>query len=811
MYFGCPLEAFPRLIVVNRFLWVAFQIEDICEQSCDDDIRRVITTLPKGLRETYERILQRIGMRGRAGLAEKVFRWTAAERRPLTVDELHEAVAVEPGQESFRRDRMANGFEAHMVAWCGRLVTVDEETRAVQFAHPSVKQFLRSDDAAAATRADVERFLVRADEADTEVGEVCVTYLCFSDFDQRLVQMSKLDLSVDPAALVSTSLAASGSAGVAKGLEKLGRWRKKSPVPAAKLDSLVKAADFLRLERAQATRHPFAFLAYASENWLAHTGRLTERAPAWHGFVRLVLEGDHFAGLWRRLEFERDRKCLARDIAEHNQLALLSTLRRFRPPWVAGQLDDIFQACCEKRVLELATMCLDIAEDLGHVNSDWLLLTTVWDAPDLTRRLTPTGVATYTLNEKFNTALFLAVRSGLTDTVQVLLAAGAMSHVGINDTALFRAALERKDMAIFEMLIASKPKFLDHWVGEPTFLRMAANAGRVHLVEKLVAMGADISGNEIRNDGSTLLIAAIEGHRFTLARRLVNLGADVNLPAPHDGRTALQAAARAGDLATVTTLLKAQADVNARPAKFGGRTALGTAVHHGHHAIIACLLDAGAEVNAWSKMVFEVSSLKGLADPSRLDLLERLVIAGAQVPGDAVRCSGSPSLIAAIDELQSRLARQQLRGEWANNQLKSNGRNSPTALQAAASVGNLLLLQRLLRAGADVHATSPWHRGQTALYTAVQYGNPDVIEALLDAKARVNAAPPPTVAKAVWKRFAAENRLVLVERLFFAGFRITGDEEWCSGRTLLEAAHQAGRMEFVGHLVHAGADVYAPT
>jgi hypothetical protein len=204
---------------------------------------------------------------------------------------------------------MANGLEAHMVTWCGRLVIIDEETRTVvHFAHPTVKQYLRSDNAEAATRAAVERFLVRRDEADTEVGEVCVTYLCFSDFDQRLVKMSRLDLSIDPASLASTSLAASGSASIARGLDRLGRWCKKRPMPATKLDSLVSADDCLRFDRAQATRHPFVFQAYASENWIAHTSRLTERVQAWHGFLRLVLEVDHFAGLRRRLESGHDKK-----------------------------------------------------------------------------------------------------------------------------------------------------------------------------------------------------------------------------------------------------------------------------------------------------------------------------------------------------------------------------------------------------------------------------------------------------------------------------------------------------------------------
>jgi hypothetical protein len=37
-----------------------FHIQDIRKQSCDENIRRVITMLRKGLRETYERILLRI-------------------------------------------------------------------------------------------------------------------------------------------------------------------------------------------------------------------------------------------------------------------------------------------------------------------------------------------------------------------------------------------------------------------------------------------------------------------------------------------------------------------------------------------------------------------------------------------------------------------------------------------------------------------------------------------------------------------------------------------------------------------------------
>lgn len=81
----------PSTRAINRFLWVVFQIQDICEQSCDEDIRRVITMLPKGLRETYERILlphqsARQGQRG----ANRSFAGRQTVRRPLSLGELHE-------------------------------------------------------------------------------------------------------------------------------------------------------------------------------------------------------------------------------------------------------------------------------------------------------------------------------------------------------------------------------------------------------------------------------------------------------------------------------------------------------------------------------------------------------------------------------------------------------------------------------------------------------------------------------------------------------------------------------------------------
>src|SRR5271168_4308915 len=82
-YLAVPADGF-------RFLWVAFEIEDICAQQSDEDIRKVIRDLPKDLPEIYERILARIDRAGTAEIAQKIFKWVASVRRPLSPEELRE-------------------------------------------------------------------------------------------------------------------------------------------------------------------------------------------------------------------------------------------------------------------------------------------------------------------------------------------------------------------------------------------------------------------------------------------------------------------------------------------------------------------------------------------------------------------------------------------------------------------------------------------------------------------------------------------------------------------------------------------------
>ncbi|KAF5485807.1 Ankyrin repeat domain-containing protein 29 [Colletotrichum fructicola] len=131
--------------LINRadgmFLWVTFLLDEICAQTCDDDIRDAVERLPKTLTETLSKALHRIIKQGKSTIANKAFQWIAIAKRPLTLDELREAISTKVGQPSSNPGQMVNGID-RLPTWCENLVRVDEESRTAEFAHKAVHKFI---------------------------------------------------------------------------------------------------------------------------------------------------------------------------------------------------------------------------------------------------------------------------------------------------------------------------------------------------------------------------------------------------------------------------------------------------------------------------------------------------------------------------------------------------------------------------------------------------------------------------------------------------------------------------------------------
>ncbi|KAK2034715.1 hypothetical protein LX32DRAFT_375278 [Colletotrichum zoysiae] len=161
----------------GMFLWVTFLLDEICDQTCDDDIRSALGRLPKNLTETLKRALHRIARRQKSPIAIKAFQWISIAKRPLTLDELREAMSIEALQPSSEPGRLVNGIH-QLPAWCENLIRVDEESTTAEFAHKAVFDFI----VGGISGPEFTDFRFKLQDVDHKAGEICVTYLNFSDF-----------------------------------------------------------------------------------------------------------------------------------------------------------------------------------------------------------------------------------------------------------------------------------------------------------------------------------------------------------------------------------------------------------------------------------------------------------------------------------------------------------------------------------------------------------------------------------------------------------------------------------------------------
>jgi ankyrin repeat protein len=220
--------------------------------------------------------------------------------------------------------------------------------------------------------------------------------------------------------------------------------------------------------------------------------------------------------------------------------------------------------------------------------------------------------------ERMGTPLMFAIQGNDFEAVQFLYDKGADINIVVDPFA---------------------PLSCQHYYHACTALQVsleAANRGTCSLdiYHFLRQPGAVINAPIPRMWGLSELALAAETGKIAIVQGLLDAGADVNsLPAESRGRTALQAAA--GDIDIVQLLLQSGANVNGPIARERGVTALGAAASAGHFQVALILLKAGADVNA----EFEgpgsrdnpLTPLIDAARYGRLDMVHLLLKAGADL------------------------------------------------------------------------------------------------------------------------------------------------------------------------------------
>ncbi|KAH4986916.1 hypothetical protein HBH69_015840 [Parastagonospora nodorum] len=140
------------------------------------DIRTALQHIPHELGQTYENILVRVSAAD-AAIVRKILLWLCFTMLPITLDELHSAIAIEHGLDELDEDSCLSSAQ-EIVAVCGCLITVST-TGYVRLAHLSVKDYLLSE---GIRNGPASSFALGQLAGNCELALDCFTYLSYGSF-----------------------------------------------------------------------------------------------------------------------------------------------------------------------------------------------------------------------------------------------------------------------------------------------------------------------------------------------------------------------------------------------------------------------------------------------------------------------------------------------------------------------------------------------------------------------------------------------------------------------------------------------------
>ena len=692
-----------------RFLWVYFQIIELCDAASDEGIREILENLPEGLYDTYTRIFKKIAKTGSKTTALKTMIWMVCSRRLLRVEELQEAVAFDSHDKSWNADKIPDADR--MIKSCHGLVVRDTENDNVRLAHHTVQQYLVSaqgrppdtgfegfeESSAPTARGHFwpELYKFRCDPKSAEVlaGTLCITYLCFSDFStavSRIRDDKKIDLAAAFKDRGPVSIPAALGLGKHFGSLPYMFFGSRNNFKMPDID-YSKYCNVGPQDRRPSPdfRKKFALLEYVIEYWPWHT--------RW-------LESSNESGLVTQFW----------DLVQNGDLAF-----EFRP-WGSNQHFGLYgcKGCpvpesdeLESKVLPSMRL-LHWAAETGHLK--------VFD-------IVKPPLQKYLKHERYHDeTLLIACRHGQAAVVDILLHHGSFD---LSDGRAFIAACASGNELTFYHLMQARetqselkrsPGFFNK-VGGPRALYQAASNGHKYVVESLLAMEADPSISETATGLTPLQIAAKNGHfgvvgvLLTLPPLSVPPGHSMDAPHKISGMKALHYAAENGfNEIVILMVLKHGWDCDVQDSL--GETPLIKAAKNGYAIVAKSLLDGGADPFvkggdhyniAFPEFSLEVDDRKRRVTPKPAAIHH-------------AAASGHENVIGVLPYLD-----------------ETCGDRATTALHLGAGYGHPDVVQALLSKGAEIE-TVDFH-GMTALHYASYNRHSAVVQLLLNKGCRLEA------------------------------------------------------------------------
>ncbi|KAL7795967.1 putative ankyrin repeat-containing protein [Trichoderma ceciliae] len=580
----------------DMFLWVYLQLEIIWDTCYTDaEIRSTLAALPKDLKETYGRCVDRINLQDARAL--KVLKWVSFANGPLHIEELIEAVAFDSIDTAWNIEKKPQ--KSFVMGCCANLVVLDLVDNCVRFAHSSVRQYL-DDKRTNSVQEEFIRGYPTTEQGDLECGEFCVAYLSFSDFGLQLSRTVETAVAApSPISLAQEAY----RAGFASGLVKLFLRPPQTPK-----SPIVLPFRTIRTN-SDPNRTKYKFLDYAIANWAVQTKQITRTSPMWEKFKQLATNfnetwnfhpwvsggrsrDSRIHGLfgWAVKEQHEPLLSIARDAGS-------SLLRVCDLPLVGESLPALHLASKlgYKRIVEILLDFCDVNQTdqdrctaLHHAASKGHL--------EVCQLLSRKNKVKVDVESEYQcTPLWLAASNGHEEVVLLLIEKQA--NLEANDTALRQTplsrAVENEHHAIVRLLLEKGAQIETRDANGQTPLMGAIKKLNRVMIEQLLEQGARADYEEI-DSWSLLLWATMNGHE-RVVKLLIEKSADYDL------QDLLLLATKNAHTAIVRLLLQKGAEPDAYSSE---RKPLVLAVENGYTDIVELLLQSGASYNVHSLLTW---------------------------------------------------------------------------------------------------------------------------------------------------------------------------------------------------------------
>ena len=737
----------------GMFLWVRFQMETLCSQTTDGEVRQALGRLPYGLEEVYERALRSVECQPppMKALARKVIMFVLFSKRSLWIGELLEALAVVPGYRAIDPLHRLNN-PSMIVPICAELITVDGNN-LVQFAHSSIRDFLLNK----SNNQQTPTCLTYAVEsANVDIGRICLTYLLYER---------------------------------------------------------VKTQNFQLWDELQTFFNAHNFIIYASCYWADHIRGPSEVSLQNLILELIQCEG---AAAYRRLwldlwqtGFKRnDTLPLPAEIPNSLQITIeenLSHTVKYVPDLqshletkdIAGRT-PLLTAIVEGKTL-LATELLDCGADVKatgpkgvtalHYAARQLRNT------DLVSRLITAGAELHARTDDGSSPMDYAASNSNLACLELLLAAPHSPE--LREAAVSQAlcsAAGEDCIPVIELLLSNggDVSYVNDIGWSP--LHHAVHFQKLNTVKCLLR--ADANPNIHRGLICSPLEKAVWKGNMEIVELLLDAGGDLLLA--NGGATVLHWSTMSNNRHVVNWALQTGIDVNQRTTD-GHSALMWAAEETTDPSILKDLLCAGALVH-FKSIKAEVTALDIAAEKGSAECVRALLDAGAHPESKCA--NGYTSLSWAATNGHSNVVQIILETGAAFDTPDAEGK---TPLVLAAHLGYNDVVKQLLAIGADLRTSDS--KGFTALHYAVMGKHEGVIQVLLEASAAVdikNSAGLTPLMIATWP-----DRQNAFEQLLGKGPGLNIQDE--SGYTALSYAASYGHVDIVKRLIDKGSDLDLPS